>query len=97
MRHTLHSAKATAVATNPAAVTTEAAAVATDPAAVTTEVATIPTEANENDTNAATIPGNHGRSDSIVGFPLAGFSVSLLDKLQNSSSSFKRCSVKVRW
>ena len=90
LRHTLHSAKATAVATNPAAVTTEAAALATN-------AATGPAEATENGTNAATMPGNHGRSDSIVGFPLAGFSVSLLDKLQNSSSSFKRCSVKVRW
>ena len=90
MRHTLHSAKATAVATNPAAVTTEAAALATN-------AATGPAEATENGTNAATMPGNHGRSDSIVGFPLAGFFVSLLDKLQNSSSSFKRCNVKVRW
>jgi hypothetical protein len=87
LHHTLHRAEATAVATNPAAVTTEAAAVATDPAIVTTEAAavgtdpaivtteaaTIPTEANENDTNAATIPGHHGRSDSIVGVPPGKF------------------------
>jgi hypothetical protein len=73
LRHTLHRAEATAVATNPAAVTTEAAAVGTDPAIVTTEAATIPTEANENDTNAATIPGHHGRSDSIVGVPPGKF------------------------
>ncbi|CAD6267083.1 unnamed protein product [Miscanthus lutarioriparius] len=73
LRHTLHRAEATAIATNPAAVTIEATAVATDPAAVTTEAATIPTEANENDTNAATIPGNHVQSDSIVGVPSGRF------------------------
>jgi hypothetical protein len=73
LRHTLHRAEASAIATNPAAVTTEAAAVATDPSAVATEAATIPTEANENDTNAATIPGNHVQSDSIVGVPSGRF------------------------
>jgi len=74
LRHTLHSAEPTAVATNSAAVTTEAAAVATDAATGPAEAtendanaATIPAEATEKDTNAATIPENHGRSDSIVG------------------------------
>ena len=65
LRHTLHSAEATAVATNPAAVT-EAAALATN-------AATGPAEATENGTNAATMPGNHGRSDSIVGVPSGRF------------------------
>jgi len=65
LHHTLHSAEATAVATNPAAVT-EAAALATN-------AATGPAEATENGTNAATMPGNHGRSDSIVGVPSGRF------------------------
>jgi len=66
LRHTLHSAEPTAVATNSAAVTTEAAAVATN-------AATGPAEATEKDTNAATIPKNHGRSDSIVRVPPGRF------------------------
>jgi hypothetical protein len=64
--HTLLGAEATAVATNPAAVTTEAAALATSSAIGSAE-------ATENGINAATMPGNHWRSDSIVGVPSGRF------------------------
>jgi len=80
LRHTLHSAEATAVAPNPPTITTEAAALPTNAATIPAEAtendtnaATIPAEATENDTNAATIPGNQGRSSSMVGDPPGRF------------------------